>query len=386
MEFRNLRIGTKLGAGFGVIIALMVTVVVVTGLYLKQVDYNANFVKVESLPFMITSGEMAMGVVQVQQWLTDVSATHDPGGYEDAEDAAEVMRDGLESFRVMFREENDSNALREMDEMGREFEKFYELGLHMAKTYIDEGVEAGNVIMQDFDVESARITQMVTDLQRTQIDEGNFMTGEIVNSVTAVNRIMLSLAVIALVLGILIAAFISRSITVPLAKGVVFSGAIAKGDLMANVDVDQKDEVGELAASLNNMQGTIKKVLNETNTLIKDTQDGKLDSRTETKGYEGAWDEMVTGLNNLIEAFVRPFKMTAQYVERISIGDTPERITEEYRGDFNDIKKNLNSLIKATDNVTDLTEKIAKGDLTVKATERSENDKMMKALNSMVSG
>ncbi len=261
MEFRNLRLGTKLGAGFGVIIALMITVVVVTGLYLKQVDYNANFVKVESLPFIITSGEMAMGVVQVQQWLTDVSATHDAGGYEDAVDAAKVVRDGLESFRVMFREENDSNALRDMDEMGRQFEKFYELGLHMAKTYIDEGVEAGNVIMQDFDEESARITEMVTDLQRTQIDEGNMMTGEIVTSVTAVNRIMLSLAAAALVLGILIAAYISRSITSPLGKGVEFAGAISKGDLMATVDVDQKDEVGILVKSLNDMAQNLKGIV-----------------------------------------------------------------------------------------------------------------------------
>ena len=36
---------------------------------------------------------------------------------------------------------------------------------------------------------------------------------------------------------------------------------------------------------------------------------------------------------------------SAEYIDRISKGDTPPKITEEYRGDFNEIKNNLNALI-----------------------------------------
>ncbi|KKK89481.1 hypothetical protein LCGC14_2732660, partial [marine sediment metagenome] len=190
-----------------------------------------------------------------------------------------------------------------------------------------------------------------------------------------INNLVMFILFIGLIIAAVVAAiayFTARGIANPLTLMVGHANDFAQGDLSAEIEIEQKDEVGVLAESFRNMQGTINKVLTGTNTIISDIQSGKLDSRAETKGYEGAWDEMVTGLNNLIEAFVRPFKMTAQYVEKISIGDTPEKITEEYRGDFNDIKKNLNSLIDATDNVTGLTEKIAKGDLTVKATERSE--------------
>jgi len=42
-----------------------------------------------------------------------------------------------------------------------------------------------------------------------------------------------------------------------------------------------------------------------------------------------------------------PFNVTAEYVDRISKGDIPEKITDEYKGDFNEVKNNLNALIEA---------------------------------------
>lgn len=68
------------------------------------------------------------------------------------------------------------------------------------------------------------------------------------------------------------------------------------------------------------------------------------------------------------------------------IQDIPAPITDNYKGDFNTIKNNLNSLIAAMGEITEAAEKIANGDLTVSIHERSPEDKLMQALASMVSG
>ena len=39
--------------------------------------------------------------------------------------------------------------------------------------------------------------------------------------------------------------------------------------------------------------------------------------------------------------------VSAEYVDRISKGDIPPKITDEYKGDFNEIKNNLNACIDA---------------------------------------
>ena len=72
---------------------------------------------------------------------------------------------------------------------------------------------------------------------------------------------------------------------------------------------------------------------------------GNLTARGKTDAVAGDWQKLVGGINNLIEAFVRPISLTAVYVDRIGKGDIPEKITEEYQGDFNTIKTNLNACI-----------------------------------------
>ncbi|MBN1951083.1 MAG: Cache 3/Cache 2 fusion domain-containing protein [Bacteroidales bacterium] len=71
--------------------------------------------------------------------------------------------------------------------------------------------------------------------------------------------------IIAILLGIgffiLVNTQISRSITSALGKGVKFAEAIAGGDLSRNLDVNQKDEVGQLANSLNDMVGRLREIV-----------------------------------------------------------------------------------------------------------------------------
>ena len=52
-------------------------------------------------------------------------------------------------------------------------------------------------------------------------------------------------------------------------------------------------------------------------------------------------------MNNTLDAVIRPLKVAADYVERISRGEIPEKIRDEYKGDFNDLKNNLNTCIDA---------------------------------------
>ncbi|MCP4104421.1 MAG: SpoIIE family protein phosphatase [Desulfobacteraceae bacterium] len=81
---------------------------------------------------------------------------------------------------------------------------------------------------------------------------------------------------------------------------------------------------------------------------------------------------------------IAPIKLTAGYLSRISEGDVPEKITGKYGGEFDEIRNSLNILINATDETILTAEKIANGNLNAEVRERSEKDRMMKALNLMI--
>ncbi len=75
--------------------------------------------------------------------------------------------------------------------------------------------------------------------------------------------------IIALVIGIsvfiLINRYVARSISKPIQQSVAFTEQIAGGDLSAELDIDQNDEVGRMAKALNVMVAKLKEVLGEIN-------------------------------------------------------------------------------------------------------------------------
>ena len=80
----------------------------------------------------------------------------------------------------------------------------------------------------------------------------------------------------------------------------------------------------------------------------------------------------------------RPVKKVIEYIERLSKGDIPEQIDENYKGEFNLIKDYLNILIKTTNRVTQIAEDIALGNMEIIIKERSHKDRLMQALERMI--
>ncbi|MEE4355880.1 MAG: methyl-accepting chemotaxis protein [Desulfococcaceae bacterium] len=178
--------------------------------------------------------------------------------------------------------------------------------------------------------------------------------------------------------------FVSNYLTKAMDTLVYAANRIAGGDFDAEVGIYQKDEIGELAKVFGKMKDTIGQVTGDMNGMILAVQNGRLDVRGNAGKYRGAWRNLVVGMNSVLDAVADPVSMTAQAIERISRGDIPGKITNEYKGDFDRIRNNLNMLIDAMNEITCIAEAVADGNLEMDAAERSEQDRLMKAVNRMI--
>ncbi|MCP4106861.1 MAG: HAMP domain-containing protein [Desulfobacteraceae bacterium] len=143
--------------------------------------------------------------------------------------------------------------------------------------------------------------------------------------------------------------FVTLSIIRPIEKVVETANAIAAGDFSKEPGIRQKDEIGILAHAFHNMKDMIGLVLAEIDSLSRAVQEGRLDVRGDAGKFRGEYSRIIKGVNDTLDAVVAPLNLTAEYVERISRGKIPDNITEEYKGDFNEIRNNLNMMI---DNLT----------------------------------
>ena len=194
--------------------------------------------------------------------------------------------------------------------------------------------------------------------------------------------IVLAIAIIAAIS--LVISLVVRSLVRPIVVSVNFAKAIADGNIHAELHVRRHDEIGMLADALRNMKTTIQHALRETDLLSQAIQAGQLGQRGHADHFSGAWRDLIVGVNNVIDAFMTPFQMTANCVKRIAKGDIPSLLDQPYQGEFNDLQQHVNALIQTMNEIADLAEEIADGNLSVTVKERSEQDRLMKALNGMI--
>ncbi len=83
--------------------------------------------------------------------------------------------------------------------------------------------------------------------------------------------------------------------------------------------------------------------------LAEAAVEGNLDARAEADQFQGNYRRIVEGVNDTLDAIISPLQVAAEYVDQISGGVIPDKISEEYKGDFDKIKQNLNSMV---DNLT----------------------------------
>jgi methyl-accepting chemotaxis protein len=123
---------------------------------------------------------------------------------------------------------------------------------------------------------------------------------------------------------------------------------IACGDLAELPEyqhIGRRCEQDELMPALILLMETFAALAQDTQKLTAAALEGRLGVRADVGSHKGEFRKIVQGVNDTLDAVIKPLRVSAEYVDRIAKGDIPPRITDVYHGDFNEIKNNLNTCI-----------------------------------------
>ncbi len=124
------------------------------------------------------------------------------------------------------------------------------------------------------------------------VEETRNISNEVVAAVqTSVTAVGVGI-VIAVLLAIVIAVIITRAITTALAKGVEFATELSNGNLQATLDVDQKDEIGDLADALRSMAERLRGIVTDIRSATDNVASGSEQlSQSAQQMSEGATEQ-----------------------------------------------------------------------------------------------
>lgn len=198
--------------------------------------------------------ELKINLIQVQQYITDISATRALDGLDDglekAEEHANKFRNGIDKLKKI----SNVNEQDQLDKFLGDFERFLQIGKVMANDYIEYGPERGNNIMLQFDYASQNLNDQINEylesnLEKLSTDMDN-ISGQMANS----NHITLISVFVSLILVAGASWIVTQNIGKELRMLEENSTLIANGDLTRKISTRKRDEFGRVSRSFENMR------------------------------------------------------------------------------------------------------------------------------------
>jgi methyl-accepting chemotaxis protein len=139
----------------------------------------------------------------------------------------------------------------------------------------------------------------------------------------------------------------------PLNVAAQYVDDISKGNIPAKITDNYNGDFNTIKINLNTCIDAVNALVADAAMLSKAAVEGRLVTRADASKHQGDFRKVVEGVNETLNAVIGPLNVAAFYVDSISKGNIPEKITDNYNGDFNDIKDNLNTCIDAVNALVD---------------------------------
>ena len=131
----------------------------------------------------------------------------------------------------------------------------------------------------------------------------------------------------------------------PLGVALEYIEKMANGDDLEELENTYKGEYSTLIQNLMMVRTSLYTLIEETQGVTGAAERGNLSYRADVNRLNGVYAAIVAGINNALDAVVKPLRVTADYIDRIGKGDIPSAITDTYQGEYETIRKNINSCI-----------------------------------------
>ena len=214
----RLSLKSQLGTGFAVVVAVFVVTLVFVAQRVAHLEQGMRLLGEQDLPALLAVDQMDLKRSEVQQFLTDVAATHDPAAYQEAEAAAQAFTAASSQVRTILSKAGDTAHLQALDAIDADFKTFYGAGKTMAETYVRDGMEAGNRLMKGadgqpgFDQASAAVASKLKSFHEDQLVRTRRDAADDLAQVLAIERGMLIGGVLATLLATACAVWIVQTV------------------------------------------------------------------------------------------------------------------------------------------------------------------------------
>jgi methyl-accepting chemotaxis protein len=262
---KNLRIGVRLGLGFGLIALILVVISSTAYLRLSGLNHAIGDLVEDKFPKVVQANEMIDALNVIARSLRNALLVAKPDDalkeLERITEQRKIISDRIEKLERTVRSDSGKEKFKKV----LDARAAYVPMLERLITTIREGKrdDALQFMLGDFRRAQNQYFDAVSGLidHQTKAMEQSGKTADA--QAASGQTLILTLSVAALALAAIVAFWVTRSITRPIGEVVGVANALSEGDLTTRIDVDSKDETGQLKAAMKTMVEKLSHIIGE---------------------------------------------------------------------------------------------------------------------------
>ncbi|TAN70241.1 MAG: HAMP domain-containing protein [Methylobacter sp.] len=318
--FINMKIGMRLGLGLCVMLPLMIVIIIAGISGMSAQDDKLDKIVNENNVKMALSNTMSKNVYIVSQVLHSIILLEDrtaipeeKAKLDKARTAYNKAREDLEKFPA---NEQEKVILKAIDKAATDAHEANNKVLDLA--FGDKHAEARTQLM-------TKAAPLVTKWQDALDDNLQRQTKNNITDAKAASKaysesfsLMLTLGGIAIIMGIAITFWMTRSITLPLNIAMDTAKKIAEGDLTAKIEVTSTDETGQLLTAMRAIQDNHNNIIAEITNIVGAANNGDFSAKMNLNGKTGYAKELSELLNQLSDIVDTAFEDTIRVTKAMA--------------------------------------------------------------------
>ena len=277
-SLRDLKVASKLFAGFGVVCLLLAVVVAVGISRLQDAQANLDVMSRSGIASVDTVGDVRSAYLQVRMDVTNAALATSPQGVDDALAAMTATDAALDAAWQDYLASSPGSAAADRDAFEQELAD-YRSAREQLVTFAEAGDVDGYIAYRPSTITpvAKQITETLTTLSEAESAAAADIAAQGSGEVRAAVVVLLVLGALAVAVAIAVAIAVARGIARPLAKTLTVVQGLAEGRLDQRVGISTKDEVGQLAgavdATMDRLAATMRRIAGNAGTLASSSEE-----------------------------------------------------------------------------------------------------------------
>jgi len=265
--FKNLKIGMRLGAGFGIVVALLAIVAIVGVTRMANINHELSQMTEDKFPKTVWANDIVDALNVIARAMRNSLLVSEKEAVREIErigEARKTIAARMEKLEQTVLSDKGKERMKAVKDARAAYVPLQDKFIELIKSSRED--EAKDLMLTQVRAAQNDYFKTVNDLIAFQ-SELMVAAGKEAQATYETGRnLVYGLAIAAILLAVALAWWVTVSITKPLNSAVGVADELANGNLTVKIESDSTDETGLLLTSMANMVAKLSNIIGEVNT------------------------------------------------------------------------------------------------------------------------